>query len=767
MSLQLLHLILLYSLVSPIASSKLSDFTRTKPGCPGRCGATKVPYPFGIGSNCSIDIPGFSFYCNTTAQPPQLLLRLSDLNHHHVVNISKSSIRIKNPIYTSRCTEDRFAPTNLTTINFTGSPYTMSNLNFVTQVGCTDLTVLEGSVVSGENFVSGCVTFCSSTNFSSGTAANSSCPGNACCQVRIPEGTVYLNVSVSGVANKWENTKDVRCRYSFLGEIDNATVRAVSELYEPDKPRWSFMKARNVVLDWRIGTGGCSRDAVCLDNSSCVNASGAIGGYRCKCLKGYNGNPYLAPGCQDIDECEKNPCHVTGICTNTPGGYTCGCPAGYLGHGGKKTSGCLAVTPKLSKLSIGLISGMGITTLLSASFLLTKFMKKRKNRKRRDNFFKKNGGLLLNQQTSVNDGILGKLRIFTAKELEKATDRFNESRILGRGGQGTVYKGMLSDGQIVAVKRSQLVEEHKSMHVVEQFINEVVILSQINHRNVVRLLGCCLETEVPLLVYEYVHNGTLYHLIHDDKNTEFMFLWNMRLKIAADIAGAVAYLHSATALPIFHRDIKSSNILLDEKYAAKVSDFGTSKSIPVDRTHLTTNVNGTFGYIDPEYFQSNQFTEKSDVYSFGVVLVELLTGLKPIISSPETGEEQKSLVLRFLLSMNENKLDSILDERMGSGEGDKESIAAVAKLAQRCLNLNGKNRPYMKEVAMELDTLRFAQIGITTINRNSTEESSSAKEGTLILSIDDQNYDWTNGFDFPTNSFPDSFPIMFEKELKQ
>lgn len=119
----------------------------------------------------------------------------------------------------------------------------------MTQVGCTDLTVLEGSVVSGENFVSGCVTFCSSTNFSSGTAANSSFPGNACCQVRIPEETVYLNVSVSGVANKWENTKDVRCRYSFLGVIDNATVRAVSELYEPDKPRWSFMKARNVVLD--------------------------------------------------------------------------------------------------------------------------------------------------------------------------------------------------------------------------------------------------------------------------------------------------------------------------------------------------------------------------------------------------------------------------------------------------------------------------------------------------------------------------------------
>ncbi|XP_047942879.1 putative wall-associated receptor kinase-like 11 [Salvia hispanica] len=198
-------------------------------------------------------------------------------------------------------------------------------------------------------------------------------------------------------------------------------------------------------------------------------------------------------------------------------------------------------------------------------------------------FFKRNGGLLLQQQT--NKGAFGKTKVFPAKELEVATDNFNESRIIGQGGQGTVYKGMLYDGKIIAIKKSKLVEVNQ----LEQFINEGVILSQINHRNVVKLLGCCLETEVPLLVYDFMRNGTLFDLIHDP-SSEFPCTWNMRLKIAADIAGAVAYLHSASFVPIYHKDIKSTNILLDEKFVVKVSDFGISRTIATYQTHLTTLV---------------------------------------------------------------------------------------------------------------------------------------------------------------------------------
>ncbi|KAK2985348.1 hypothetical protein RJ640_008699, partial [Escallonia rubra] len=324
-------------------------------------------------------------------------------------------------------------------------------------------------------------------------------------------------------------------------------------------------------------------------------------------------------------------------------------------------------------ISAGVGISMGALFLIIGIFWLYKIVLRIKNKKRKEKFFKRNGGLLLQQQTSVDKGSAEKTH-FSAKELEKATDNFNENRILGRGGQGTVFKGMLTDGRIVAVKKSKIVDESQ----LEQFINEVVILSQLNHRNVVKLLGCCLETEVPLLVYEFISNGTLFKHIHDQSN-EFPLSWEMRLRIAIEVAGALAYLHSSTSIPIYHRDIKSTNILLDDKYKAKVSDFGTSRSIAIDQTHLTTLVKGTFGYLDPEYFQSSQFTEKSDVYSFGVVLVELLTGKKPI-SMNRIGE-QRSLATHFLLSEEENCLFEIFDPRILK-EGTKEELMAVANLAR-------------------------------------------------------------------------------------
>ncbi|KAE8076195.1 hypothetical protein FH972_014859 [Carpinus fangiana] len=302
--------------------------------------------------------------------------------------------------------------------------------------------------------------------------------------------------------------------------------------------------------------------------------------------------------------------------------------------------------------------------------------------KQKNKFFKRNGGLLLRQQLSSHEANVENIKLINSNELED-TDNFNENRILGEGGQDAVYKGMLVEGRIVAVKKSKVIDKGKQL---EEFIYEVIILSQLNHVNVVKLIGCCLEMEVPLLVYEYVPNETLFQYVNGLVE-EIPLTWDMRLRIATKVAGAPFYIHSTTSTPIYHQDIKSTNILLDDKYRVKVADFGTSRSITVDQTHLTTSlVHGTFGYLDPEYFQLSQFTKKSDVYSFGVVFDELLTSEKTI-SSTRT-QEPRSLAVYFIQSVEQNNLFDIIDSQIL--EGKKEDIIAVANLAIRCLNLNEK-----------------------------------------------------------------------------
>jgi len=247
------------------------------------------------------------------------------------------------------------------------------------------------------------------------------------------------------------------------------------------------------------------------------------------------------------------------------------------------------------------------------------------------------------------------------------------------------------------VKRCTTIDEQQK----KEFGREMLILSQINHKNIVKLLGCCLEVEVPMLVYEFIPNGTLFDLIHRDHTRRVSL--SIRLRVAYESAEALAYLHSCASPPILHGDVKSTNILLDGDYTARVSDFGASILAPNDKSQFVTVVQGTCGYLDPEYMQTYELTDKSDVYSFGVVLLELLTRRKAF--SLEGPEQDKSLSMRFLCAMKENKLEDILDEQIRNDE-NMEYLEEIAELARQCLEMSGVNRPSMKEVADKLDRLR-------------------------------------------------------------
>ncbi|KAL3745291.1 hypothetical protein ACJRO7_014409 [Eucalyptus globulus] len=447
---------------------------------------------------------------------------------------------------------------------------------------------------------------------------------------------------------------------------------------------------------------------MCRENSNCTDAENG-NGYQCHCLKGFQGNPYLQNGCQDINECViSQPC--VEICTNLPGTYNCSCPKGSRGDGKKDGNGC---TPTKRFRSMDIVLGVSISfllVLLGVSWLYWG-LRERKISRRREKFFLENGGrLMLQKILSEREGSIESARIFTDEELKKAMDHYHESRILGQGGQGTVYRGILADNTVVAIKKAKILDRSQ----VEEFINELIILSQINQPNVVKLIGCCFETEVPLLVYEFVTNGTLSDHIHKCGH-ESTLSWRARLRIAGETAGALSYLHSDASAQILHRDIKSTNILLDENYTAKVADFGASRLVPLDGTQMTTLVQGTLGYLDPEYLCSSQLTEKSDVYSFGVVLAELLTGLRAL--SFERAENERNLSLYFASAIKGERLFEIINP-MVLNEGNPEEIMEVAMLANQCLTVKGEDRPTMKEVAMELDGLMRVMDRHPCLNRS-------------------------------------------------
>ncbi|XP_060176398.1 putative wall-associated receptor kinase-like 16 [Lycium barbarum] len=697
----------------------------TKPGCRKQCGNVTVPYPFGIGSGCAYDL-GFVISCNMSNDGSAKPL----IGNIEVYDISDAELRISNVIGW-RCYNSTGAVRAefLAWTSFLEStPYSFSALNRFTVVGCDDSV----SITGPNNFDYGCNTSCTST----GDVMEGVCMGKGCCHKHIPKGLKYYNTTMSSSGNHTNVWSFSRCGYAFLGEADRFHFRGLQDLR--DINFYKRIKASvPIVLDWAIGTLTCaqvqgSADYACRENSQCVDSDTDFQGYRCSCKSGFLGNPYLASGCQDIDECadpSTNSCEKN--CTNTPGSYICSCPNGYTGDGKKDGHGCIAPSSEFPWIKFSIGTGVGFISLVAVITWLYFSIKKRKLIKLRDKLFQQNGGLLLKHRISTNEGGVKATKIFTAEELKKATNNYANEKILGRGGNGIVYRGVLRDTRIVAIKKSRTVDENQ----IEQFINEVLILTQINHRNVVKLFGCCLEDEVPLLVYEYVSEGTLYEHIHNQRGGGWL-TWQNRLRIAAEIATTLAYLHSFASMPIIHRDVKSANILLDSVYTAKVADFGASRLIPLDQTHVATLVLGTSGYLDPEYFRTSQLTEKSDVYSFGVVLAELLTGLKPIIRDRD--EEDKNLGDYFVLSMNKNSLFHIIDHRV-LREGNLEQLQKMAELVKNCLQPHGEDRPTMKEVAIEIEGLRKLT-GISWSNHQHGQEENGQDELSDLYPVQINSY---------------------------
>ncbi|XVF39226.1 hypothetical protein PTKIN_Ptkin01aG0018700 [Pterospermum kingtungense] len=660
---------------------------KPNPGCRTKCGNLSLPYPFGTEPDCFLDTQ-FSITCNDTTG--QAFLRNS-LFIVQNIDVLKGELRILGNVasdcyYSSRRNHD---VSFLTRIN-----YVSHTRNKFIAIGCDTNAFISGS--SGQRYATGCLSLCQNIT----DLIDGSCSGIGCCQADIPRGVRDYSISLDSYYKHSEVSSFNPCSYAFIAE-DGAYNFSVSDLKNFNARTSGFP----MILDWRIGNQSCSEarkdpeSYACKENTICKDPDFG-NGYLCNCSDGFQGNPYLSNGCKDIDECKiSSPCHQDADCLNLPGSFNCICRHGHEGDGKKDGKGCSSVHKREGFPYVNIALGVSISLLVLVLSLSWTYwwLWQRKVIRHREKFFQENGGIILQQEFSKHKGPLA-AKIFTVEELKKATNNYHESRILGRGGQGTVYKGILSDGRSVAIKRSIIGDRSQ----VQQFINEVIVLSQINHRNVVKILGCCLETQVPLVVYEFVSNGTLFDHLHDAVRVSVLS-WENRLRIATETADVLSYLHSAASPPIIHRDVKLTNILLDENYNAKVSDFGASRLNPSDKAQITTLVQGTLGYLDPEYFHTSQLTEKSDVYSFGVVLIELLTGLKAL--SFERPEQERNLSMYFVSMIRQDRLLEILDRRV-MNEKTIEPLKEVAALARRCVRLKGEERPTMKEVALELEGLR-------------------------------------------------------------
>ncbi|XP_057819806.2 wall-associated receptor kinase 2-like [Cryptomeria japonica] len=645
----------------------LVGFTAAAKCVPEKCGSMNVSYPFWINNeNCGKHGKGFHMECKEDKDNGMMALSLPahynnkgmvstrsyykvwDIDYSGNIVINSSSLKANSCLASGG--EDAFVVFRL------ALPFTISMSNRFVVVGCSTSGSYDYDDLGGQ---ARCVAGCASQSYSPYCRYGS-------CEITLPDNYPWIKFTGGRLSNLSGNEKE--CGFSTI--LDPSTFRVVD-----NKTNLFWGEGRKadygLHLNWGVGHQNCSTaqgtsNYSCSINADCLESPSGLG-HVCRCLPGYEGNGYLngtdctATATQRKTEFRKtgNPFlpskRETGLSRRVSVNYAWKHPREVFAiiwqdltfvHVQRVT---LETASQTGQGSVYAFVGASLAACAIAWLLRRRYLKHA-----RDEYFRFNGGFLLERiLAEKGKQTEGKFfKIFSENELKRASRDYSDDMKLGSGGSRTVYKGILSNGTTVAIKKFKEipigVEGEES---VNQFINEIVILSGLNHKNVVCLVGCCLQTQSPVLVYEFVGGGTI----------------SQQLSCELD-------------RPIIHRDVKSTNILLDNTVTPKVVDFGISRLLCGNDTHLTTNVMGICGYMDPEYFDTGSLTEKSDAYSFG-----------------------------------DNCLTDILDPNV-KNEENQDQVTVVASLARECLCPEGSGRPSMREVKMRLEEIGGSTTLTTSIS---------------------------------------------------
>ncbi|XBJ13781.1 hypothetical protein VPH35_005904 [Triticum aestivum] len=708
----LLLLLAAATLLIQAAIAAQHELPFARPGCPDRCGNTRIPFPFGMKPGCFRE--GFEVTCNHSFHPPRAFL--GDKEASGIITLESSySESVSSPgnyTFVEHKNNTVSAPIELIDISVAKSearaygaaasacginaterflryqvivleagmrgPFVLSSVrNVLTGIGLVTYPMLYKyrfplHFALKENLLVACR---SSLMGKMWLAENGSCSGRGCCHASISEAESgdLFGVEVS-LPPMIQYTETNPCSYAMVAESSWYNFSTM-DLYGNDN---KFTRGVPFAIDFAIRDASCPvkgqqppPDYACVSgNSSCANVTN---GYVCKCLEHYEGNPYITNGCQDIDECKHPnlyPCSSDGICKNRPSGYDCPCKPGMKGDG--KAGTCREIFPLVAKMVVGVVGGFFVMAI--PLFLTILCIEKKKTRE----LYRKNGGSILEKANMI--------KLFKKEELKPILKSKN---LIGKGYFGEVYKGLL-DNKLVAVKKPISGNALEN----EQFANEVIIQSQVIHKNIVRLIGCCLEVDTPMLVYEFLPKGNLDGILHNNNKAATLNL-DVRLSIAASAADGLAYMHSQTSTKILHGDVKPANILLDDNFMPKISDFGISRLIARDKQH-TDAIIGDKSYMDPVYKATGLLTEKSDVYSFGVVILELISRKRATYSN------NHSLVRSFLEAHKEGRRATNLFDEEIAATSKLELLDSLARIAVECLNPDVDQRPSMIEVAERL-----------------------------------------------------------------